>query len=101
QYRIHGTNDPSTIGHNVSSGCIRLTNADIIDLFGRIKVGTRVVVLAQTARHAQPPAVHTTRARATAAPLAYAPSAPSPAPAIVPVATARSRSTSGFAFDLH
>jgi len=50
QYRIHGTNDPSTIGHHVSSGCIRLTNADIIDLFGRVGVGTRVVVLPQTAR---------------------------------------------------
>ena len=35
QYRIHGTNDPSTIGHNVSSGCIRLTNQDVTDLFGR------------------------------------------------------------------
>jgi hypothetical protein len=45
-YRIHGTNQPSTIGSFVSSGCIRLTNADIEDLYGRVKVGTRVVVLA-------------------------------------------------------
>jgi lipoprotein-anchoring transpeptidase ErfK/SrfK len=45
EYRIHGTNDPSTIGKFVSSGCIRLTNADIEDLFSRVKVGTKVVVL--------------------------------------------------------
>jgi len=44
-YRIHGTNQPSTIGSFVSSGCIRLTNADIEDLYGRVGVGTRVVVL--------------------------------------------------------
>jgi lipoprotein-anchoring transpeptidase ErfK/SrfK len=45
EYRIHGTNDPSTIGKHVSSGCIRLQNADIIDLYSRVGVGTRVVVL--------------------------------------------------------
>jgi lipoprotein-anchoring transpeptidase ErfK/SrfK len=44
-YRIHGTNQPSTIGSFVSSGCIRLTNGDIEDLYGRVSVGTRVVVL--------------------------------------------------------
>ena len=44
-YRIHGTNDPSTIGKFVSSGCIRLTNEDVTDLFSRVDVGTRVVVL--------------------------------------------------------
>jgi lipoprotein-anchoring transpeptidase ErfK/SrfK len=44
-YRIHGTNQPSTIGTFVSSGCIRLTNADVIDLYNRVQVGTRVVVL--------------------------------------------------------
>ena len=44
-YRIHGTNQPSTIGTFVSSGCIRLTNDDISDLYTRVKVGTRVVVL--------------------------------------------------------
>lgn len=49
EYRIHGTNDPSTIGKHVSSGCIRLTNADIIDLFNRAKVGAKVVVLGQKA----------------------------------------------------
>jgi len=44
-YRIHGTNQPSTIGTFVSSGCIRLTNRDIEDLYSRVQVGTRVVVL--------------------------------------------------------
>ena len=48
QYRIHGTNDPSTIGKFVSSGCIRMTNEDVIDLFSRVDVGTRVVVLPRT-----------------------------------------------------
>jgi lipoprotein-anchoring transpeptidase ErfK/SrfK len=43
-YRIHGTNQPQTIGHAVSSGCFRLTNPDIIDLYPRVPVGTRVVV---------------------------------------------------------
>jgi lipoprotein-anchoring transpeptidase ErfK/SrfK len=49
QYRIHGTNDPSTIGKFVSSGCIRLINEDVIDLFSRVNVGTRVVVLPKSA----------------------------------------------------
>ena len=44
-YRIHGTNEPYTIGTNVSSGCIRMMNPDVIDLYGRVGVGTRVVVL--------------------------------------------------------
>jgi len=44
-YRVHGTNDPSSIGRAVSSGCIRLTNDDIIDLYGRVKPGTKVIVL--------------------------------------------------------
>jgi lipoprotein-anchoring transpeptidase ErfK/SrfK len=51
-YRIHGTNAPHTIGQRVSSGCIRLTNDDITDLYSRVNVGTRVVVLPQTGRHA-------------------------------------------------
>jgi len=50
-YRIHGTNQPSTIGTFVSSGCIRLTNEDVMDLYTRVKIGTRVVVLP-----ARPPA---------------------------------------------
>jgi lipoprotein-anchoring transpeptidase ErfK/SrfK len=44
-YRIHGTNEPWSIGQNVSSGCIRLTNDDAIDLYNRTPVGTKVVVL--------------------------------------------------------
>ena len=44
-YRIHGTNEPDTIGHAVSSGCIRLLNADVIDLYDRVKLGAHVVVL--------------------------------------------------------
>jgi lipoprotein-anchoring transpeptidase ErfK/SrfK len=49
EYRIHGTNDPTTIGKFVSSGCIRLTNEDVIDLFNRVRVGTKVVVLPKNA----------------------------------------------------
>ena len=44
-YRIHGTNQPSTIGGQVSSGCIRMVNDDVIDLYGRVNVGAKVVVL--------------------------------------------------------
>jgi lipoprotein-anchoring transpeptidase ErfK/SrfK len=44
-YRIHGTNNPSTIGGRVSSGCIRMTNEDVTDLYSRANVGTKVVVL--------------------------------------------------------
>jgi hypothetical protein len=73
-YRIHGTNQPSTIGTFVSSGCIRLTNEDVTDLFTRVKVGTRVVVLP-----GKPPA--------TAAATSLAPPAP-PAGASAPSASA-------------
>ena len=44
-YRIHGTNEPSTIGQNVSSGCIRMMNEDVIDLYNRVPVGTKVIVM--------------------------------------------------------
>jgi lipoprotein-anchoring transpeptidase ErfK/SrfK len=44
-YRIHGTNEPHTIGTNVSSGCIRLRNEDVIDLYQRVRVGTKVIVI--------------------------------------------------------
>ena len=44
-YRIHGTNAPHTIGQRVSSGCIRMTNEDVTDLYSRVNIGTRVVVL--------------------------------------------------------
>ncbi|HZY21297.1 MAG TPA: L,D-transpeptidase, partial [Beijerinckiaceae bacterium] len=44
-YRIHGTNEPYTIGQAVSSGCIRMTNDDVIDLYNRVTVGSKVVVI--------------------------------------------------------
>lgn len=44
-YRIHGTNEPWTIGQNVSSGCIRMMNDDVVDLYKRVRVGTKVVVI--------------------------------------------------------
>jgi lipoprotein-anchoring transpeptidase ErfK/SrfK len=44
-YRIHGSNEPDSIGHAVSSGCIRMLNEDVVDLYRRVQVGTKVVVL--------------------------------------------------------
>jgi lipoprotein-anchoring transpeptidase ErfK/SrfK len=44
-FRIHGTTEPETIGNAVSSGCIRLINQDIVDLYSRVKIGNRVVVV--------------------------------------------------------
>src|SRR5262249_28257626 len=75
-YRIHGTNQPSTIGTFVSSGCIRLTNEDVTDLYTRVKVGTRVVVLP-----GKPPA---TSAATSLAPPAAAPAAPAAAASAPP-----------------
>ncbi len=49
-YRIHGTNDPTTIGKRVSSGCIRLRNEDVEDLYQRVGIGTKVVVLSSAQR---------------------------------------------------
>ena len=51
-YRIHGTNAPETIGTHVSSGCLRLTNEDVTDLYSRVSVGTKVIVLPMTDRRA-------------------------------------------------
>jgi len=51
-YRIHGTNAPETIGTRVSSGCLRLVNEDVIDLYSRVNVGTKVIVLPMTDRRA-------------------------------------------------
>jgi lipoprotein-anchoring transpeptidase ErfK/SrfK len=51
-YRIHGTNAPHTIGTRVSSGCLRLTNEDVTDLYSRVNVGTKVIVLPMTDRRA-------------------------------------------------
>src|SRR6202795_2099281 len=66
EYRIHGTNDPSTIGKFVSSGCIRLTNEDVSDLFSRVDVGTRVVVLPKNAPHLEARGTITVRPTAPA-----------------------------------
>jgi lipoprotein-anchoring transpeptidase ErfK/SrfK len=68
EYRIHGTNDPSTIGKFVSSGCIRLTNEDVADLFSRVEIGTRVVVLPKNAAHLEARAVASDVRPATARP---------------------------------
>jgi lipoprotein-anchoring transpeptidase ErfK/SrfK len=51
-YRIHGTNAPSTIGSRATAGCIRMANEDVMDLYDRVKVGTKVVVLPAAQRHA-------------------------------------------------
>ena len=56
-YRIHGTNAPSTIGQRVSSGCIRLTNEDVIDLASRVNVGTKVVVINSADHQASAPMI--------------------------------------------
>jgi hypothetical protein len=85
-YRIHGTNQPSTIGKFVSSGCIGMLNEDVSDLFDRAKVGTRVVVMPGS-----PPPANT--ASASPAPAQGLPPAAGPAqaqltpgaqPAVVP-----------------
>ena len=44
-YRIHGTNEPNTIGQAVSSGCIRMNNDDVMDLYERVRVGAKVLVI--------------------------------------------------------
>jgi lipoprotein-anchoring transpeptidase ErfK/SrfK len=63
EYRIHGTNAPSSIGKHMSSGCIRMLNADVIDLYNRVKIGTKVVVLpdhpVHTAKHNPPSHIDT------------------------------------------
>jgi lipoprotein-anchoring transpeptidase ErfK/SrfK len=68
EYRVHGTNDPTTIGKRVSSGCIRLTNEDVEDLYNRVQLGAKVIVLPQTAV-AQAPA----KARDVSLSSSYAP----------------------------
>jgi lipoprotein-anchoring transpeptidase ErfK/SrfK len=70
-YRIHGTNQPSTIGGRVSSGCIRMVNEDVIDLYGRVEVGTKVVVLP-----AEPHRLGDQAAQVRSAPLPVTPAAP-------------------------
>jgi lipoprotein-anchoring transpeptidase ErfK/SrfK len=81
-YRIHGTNQPSTIGKFVSSGCIGMLNEDVSDLFDRVKVGTRVVVLP-----GGPPPASTATASAAPMPGPNAgppPSVPGTQPTVVP-----------------
>jgi lipoprotein-anchoring transpeptidase ErfK/SrfK len=65
EYRIHGTNDPTTIGKFVSSGCIRLINDDVADLFSRVDVGTKVIVLPKNGPHIEARAAAPVRAAAT------------------------------------
>jgi lipoprotein-anchoring transpeptidase ErfK/SrfK len=89
-YRIHGTNQPSTIGTFVSSGCIRLTNEDIADLYSRVQVGTRVVVLPGTA----PASVQATSNARPAQPPKPRPKAAAEKPAATPAPNAPSQSTS-------
>jgi lipoprotein-anchoring transpeptidase ErfK/SrfK len=90
-YRIHGTNAPSTIGGRVSSGCIRMLNDDVVDLYGRVKVGSKVVVLPDGGRRlrdiAQPAEPRAPRQAARRAPEPVAPAAvatPAPAAAVTP-----------------
>jgi lipoprotein-anchoring transpeptidase ErfK/SrfK len=86
EYRIHGTNDPSTIGKFVSSGCIRLTNEDVADLFSRVQIGTRVVVLAKNSPHPQARAIEPSRIEASTANIARAVGPPA-RPAVAAVYT--------------
>jgi lipoprotein-anchoring transpeptidase ErfK/SrfK len=72
-YRIHGTNDPSTIGKFVSSGCIRLTNADVTDLFSRVAVGAKVVVLPKNASHIEARATRTATGTVRSTPVSSRP----------------------------
>jgi len=74
-YRIHGTNAPDTIGHQVSSGCIRMVNDDVTDLYSRVNVGTKVVVLPMSPHHQAVAHAHT-----RSAPIGVVPPEPTPAP---------------------
>ena len=78
-YRIHGTNNPASVGTRVSSGCIRMRNADVIDLYDRVAVGTKVIVLANDQRSAAvddqindpPVAVHPVRGEWSSNPASF------------------------------
>jgi lipoprotein-anchoring transpeptidase ErfK/SrfK len=87
-YRIHGTNQPSTIGKFVSSGCIGMLNDDVSDLFDRVKVGTRVVVLPGGPAPGTATASAAPPAGPAAAPMAPPMSAAMASPAQVPVGPA-------------
>lgn len=76
EFRIHGTNKPDTIGKRVSSGCIRLTNEDVVDLYERVKVGAKVIVLpANAARRPSQGAPADAASRSPDAPSSNRPSA--------------------------
>ena len=101
QYRIHGTNDPTTIGKKVSSGCIRLTNEDVTDLYSRVKIGAKVVVLPDRGRR---PAETVTADSGRVAPRSALPQSVEPQPVgAQPVASFRSASRPGLlsAFGLY
>ncbi len=90
EYRIHGTNDPSTIGKFVSSGCIRLTNEDVADLFSRVNIGTRVVVLPKNAPHLEArKAINRTIAGTIAGATDAQPAAQRPRPAVTMLPSGR------------
>jgi lipoprotein-anchoring transpeptidase ErfK/SrfK len=82
-YRIHGTNDPSTIGKFVSSGCIRLTNEDVADLFSRVDIGTKVVVLPKHAPHIE------ARATETRTTISVRPAVAQPRPVVTTLSSGR------------
>ena len=73
-YRIHGTNDPTSIGKHMSSGCIRMLNEDVTDLYNRVNIGTKVIVLPD----AQSRVISSTQTDVNQPPVAYAPAAPAP-----------------------
>jgi hypothetical protein len=70
-YRIHGTNQPDTIGEHVSSGCIRMANEDVMDLYDRAHVGTKVIVLPMGQRRAIATAVAEPAPTQTRGPFTY------------------------------
>jgi len=90
-YRIHGTNDPSTIGKRVSSGCFRMTNEDVIDLYNRVTLGTKVVVLPDSRRSVPGNSASLPVGRQTPPPQPTSSSPPRP----------QTKSHSTFAFDLY
>jgi lipoprotein-anchoring transpeptidase ErfK/SrfK len=73
-YRIHGTNDPTSIGKHMSSGCIRMLNEDVSDLYNRVNIGTKVIVLPD----AQSRQISSTQTDVNLQPVASAPRAPAP-----------------------
>jgi lipoprotein-anchoring transpeptidase ErfK/SrfK len=100
QYRIHGTNAPSTIGQNVSSGCIRMTNEDVTDLYGRVTLGAKVVVL-NNRRRSPAPEDYAARADARGMAAQQVPSRATLPTGNVPAPAPQTRSQNPFAFGLY